>query len=382
MKDLRLHALKSLALAAAFILVAGCQSGPARYFTNRYFDFQDMINIGVGATAANDYTGHWPPSLGAYVQVTDYAKLGAITHNGVTAEIDQRGVGAYPEMRTRAGFLWWEAIHLNQIYEKGYTNYFKEADTRWAARMNSRPKWMGAPPKDYVYDTWESDLQYDKLMLHQGWQHILNSNVEVAVCEPFVSKVGLMARVGFDVSEVGDFVLGWFGIDMYGDDLNRAEYNEFLGISEPAVVAAPPAPAPPAVAPAVQPIPPKPAEIVVRELPNHILFQSGKAVLTDKGKQVLRELADELRAQYSGQQIIVEGHTDSQPIRHSKWSSNWNLGATRATAVVDYLVKNCGIADVQIEQARTFSDHKPVDSNDTAAGRQKNRRTTILVKAR
>lgn len=381
MKDLRLTALKSLALAAMLILVTGCQSGPARYFNNRYFDFQDMFHLGVGATAANDYTGNWPPTLGAYVQVTDYAKLGIITHNGVTAEIDQRGLGAYPEMRTRAGLLWWEAFYCNQFYETGYTNYFKTPGTKWEARMNARPKWLGAPPKDYVYDHWDSDIQYGTLLLHNGWQHILNTQVEVGVCEPFVSKVGVMARAGFDISEIGDFVLGWLGLDMYHDDMTAAEYREFWFGPEQAPVVAAPAPAPAPVAAPVPPAPPK-EEIVVREIPNHVLFQTGKATLTESGKKVLRQLADELRASYAGQAIIVEGHTDSQPIKYSKWSSNWNLGATRATVVVDYLVKSCGIADASVDQARTFSDHNPVAGNDTAAGRQANRRTVILVKAR
>ncbi len=378
MKDLRSSALRSLALAATMLLLAGCQSS-GRYFSNRLYDFEDMFHVGVGATAANDYSGIIPPTLGVYAQVTEFGKLGAITHNGVTAEIDHRGIGAYPESRTRIGLAWWEAAHISQLYDRGATCYFKTPGTMWQSRMNSRPKWCAAPPKEYVYDHWDSDLQYGTLLMHDGWQHILDTDFEIGICEPFVSKLGATVRFGFDVSEIGDFVTGWFGLDMYGDDLTPEEYAEMRGLKEPAVKTQEP------VAQAVTPLPAAPVappkqEIVISELPSHILFQSGSAVITNDGKALLRKLAGDLRAKYAGRQIIVEGDTDSQPIKQSKWASNWDLGAMRAAAVVNFLVKSCGVPDSQVEQARTFSDHRPVADNSTAAGRQQNRRTVILVK--
>lgn len=385
MKDLRSSAIKSLALAATMLVLVGCQSA-GRYFSNRLYDFEDMFTIGVGGATANDQTGIWPGTFGAYVQVTDFAKLGLIEHHGVTAEIDHRGIGAYHENRIRGGFLWWEICHVQQFYGD-HVSYFKTPGTRWEARMNSRPKWLGAPPKDYVYDHWDSDLQCGTLLLYNGWQHILDANIELGICEPFVTKLGATLRLGFDVSEVGDFITGWFGLDMYGDDLNWAEFREKYGLEDPMLrrsepVAQAVAPVPAAPVPAA-PIPPAPKEeIIVSELPSHILFQSGKAVITSEGKTILRKLADELRAKYAGQQIIVEGNTDSQPVKYSNWTSNWDLGAMRAAAVVNYLIKSCGVPDSQVEQARTFSDHKPVADNSSASGRQQNRRTVILVKAR
>lgn len=381
MKDLRSSALKSLALAATMLLLAGCQSSAGRYFSNRLYDFEDMFHVGVGATSANDYTGILPPTLGAFVQVTEFGKLGIITHNGVTAELDHRGIGAYPEMRTRMGLLWWEAAHIEQHYDQGGTCYFKKSGTLWESRMNSRPKWLGAPPKDYIYDHWDSDLQYGTLLMHDGWQHMLDTDLELGICEPFVSKLGATVRFGFDVSEVGDFVTGWFGLDMYGDDVTPEEYREMKNLREPTVKIPEPAAQVATPIPAAPVAPPK-EEIVISELPNRVLFQSGKADITDAGKGVLRKLAADIKAKHPGELIIVEGDTDSQPVKLSKWTSNWDLGAARAAAVVNFLIKSCGIPDKQVEQARTFSDHKPVAGNDTAAGRQQNRRTVILVKAR
>ena len=83
-----------------FLRVAGCwcmllsilaTTGCTRYFANRYYDFRDTFAIGAGVTAENPHTGIIPPSLGVYVQVTDFLHLGAITHNGYSAELDLRG---------------------------------------------------------------------------------------------------------------------------------------------------------------------------------------------------------------------------------------------------------------------------------------------------
>ena len=90
-----------LILAVMLVMTTGC-----RYLTNRYYDFRDTFALGVGVTAENPFTGIIPPSLGVYAEVTDWLQLGAITHNGYTAESDLRGSFAGPESYTRFGFLW------------------------------------------------------------------------------------------------------------------------------------------------------------------------------------------------------------------------------------------------------------------------------------
>ena len=77
--------------------------------------------------------------------------------------------------------------------------------------------------------------------------------------------------------------------------------------------------------------------------------------------------------------MTVEGHTDNVPIAFSdRFQSNWDLSAARSAAVADYLLGN-----TEIQQGRLtvtgYADTKPLESNETAAGRAKNRRIEIIV---
>ena len=125
------HWVLLICLAGVSIAATGC-----RYMTNRYYDFRDTFALGVGWTAQNSFTGIWPPSLGVYVEATDFLHLGAITHNGWTAEVDMRGSGVYMENRTRLGLLCWQAYHDEQDYTDAfYKNYFKTPGNKWEAWM-------------------------------------------------------------------------------------------------------------------------------------------------------------------------------------------------------------------------------------------------------
>lgn len=55
------------------------------------------------------------------------------------------------------------------------------------------------------------------------WEYM---GAEVAICEPFLSHFGLKLRLGFDACQVIDFCLGWFFLDMYGDDLAGTTIGE------------------------------------------------------------------------------------------------------------------------------------------------------------
>lgn len=113
-------------------------------------------------------------------------------------------------------------------------------------------------------------------------------------------------------------------------------------------------------------------------LDGDVLFASGSNQLTPEGMTILTTLAKELKAKYSGKAINVKGHTDSDPVRYSKWTSNWELGAARAVSVLHYLVEKQGCAAGDIS-ATTFGEYKPVADNKTPAGQQKNRRSVISV---
>ena len=111
-----------------------------------------------------------------------------------------------------------------------------------------------------------------------------------------------------------------------------------------------------------------------------ILFPSGEADLTKGGLEVLQRVGDIIKS-IEDKSIRVEGHTDNVPIAASlqkKFSSNWELSTARATNVVRFLQDKVGI-DPHKLQAVGLSEYHPVASNETAAGRAKNRRIEIAL---
>ena len=78
-------------------------------------------------------------------------------------------------------------------------------------------------------------------------------------------------------------------------------------------------------------------------------------------------------------QVRIEGHTDNVPVMvNDRFSSNWDLSGARAGAVADYLLEAGGVAPGRIA-VQGFADTKPIDTNDTASGRAKNRRIEVIV---
>jgi len=115
-------------------------------------------------------------------------------------------------------------------------------------------------------------------------------------------------------------------------------------------------------------------------LPNAILFDSGKAELKRATSRELDHIRSVLRDKYAGKQVDVVGHTDTDPIKKSKWKDNWELSAQRALSVLRYLVKS-GIPKDTI-QAVGCGESQPIASNSTASGKAKNRRVEIVVHLR
>lgn len=112
------------------------------------------------------------------------------------------------------------------------------------------------------------------------------------------------------------------------------------------------------------------------ELPNPVLFDPGGVDLKSMGKKVLGQISEILKPMH--QQIIIEGHTDSKPVRlDGKYFSNWELSAARAMSAVNYLIKT-GIAP-ELLSAVAYGSTRPVASNDTPEGRDKNRRIEINI---
>jgi chemotaxis protein MotB len=114
-------------------------------------------------------------------------------------------------------------------------------------------------------------------------------------------------------------------------------------------------------------------------LPNSILFSSGKATLKNSTNSDLNHVYSVLRERYSGKQVDVVGHTDTDPIVKTKnlWKDNWDLSAGRALTVVRYLVDK-GVSPKNIRGV-ACGQSRPVASNSSSAGKAKNRRVEIVV---
>ena len=73
-------------------------------------------------------------------------------------------------------------------------------------------------------------------------------------------------------------------------------------------------------------------DVIVLELPSAITFPSGSVTLSDKGRKSLKQVAGILKNDYAGRTFWVEGHTDNDPIKKSKWQTNLRLSVERAMA--------------------------------------------------
>ena len=76
--------------------------------------------------------------------------------------------------------------------------------------------------------------------------------------------------------------------------------------------------------------------------------------------------------------IIIEGHTDAVPIKSGDYGTNWELSAARANAVVDLLAGKYAVPQERMIAA-AYGENRPVASNETVAGRARNRRIEIIV---
>mgnify|MGYP002640433398 CR=1 FL=1 len=110
-----------------------------------------------------------------------------------------------------------------------------------------------------------------------------------------------------------------------------------------------------------------------------VLFSSGSATLSAKGKAALDRAARDLKGNYAGLPIRVFGYTDSDPIKQSskQWTDNLDLSANRAMAVTRHLISK-GLNADNIESIAMGTTH-PVASNGTKSGKAENRRVEIVV---
>lgn len=116
---------------------------------------------------------------------------------------------------------------------------------------------------------------------------------------------------------------------------------------------------------------------VTVEINASVLFAPGDARIEGSAMTALRAVAQIIaRTDFP---VTVEGHTDNTPISTAQFPSNWELSVVRASTVVRLFV-DAGVAPGQL-MAAGYGEQRPVAGNDTAQGRQRNRRVTILIES-
>lgn len=111
-----------------------------------------------------------------------------------------------------------------------------------------------------------------------------------------------------------------------------------------------------------------------------LLFDSGQAVIKKEAIPALDSIGKVLAGM--GNQIRIEGHTDSDPILSSPlYADNWVLGFARAHSVLTYFKVFHSVSEGRMIPA-SFADTRPVASNGTPQGKAKNRRVDIVVLGR
>ena len=113
------------------------------------------------------------------------------------------------------------------------------------------------------------------------------------------------------------------------------------------------------------------------EIGSSVLFGSGQAILLTSGEDVLRSLVPILERGHGA--ILIEGHTDDSPIQTARFSSNWELAASRATEVLQFMAEN-GVDSKRL-RAISYGATKPLVANDTPDNMARNRRVSLVIQA-
>ena len=111
---------------------------------------------------------------------------------------------------------------------------------------------------------------------------------------------------------------------------------------------------------------------------NEVLFDAGKAELRTEGLSVVDSVLDVIKKEYADRKIMVEGHSDNQPITHSAWKDNWDLSFARSMAVVKHFMSDKGVNGETLS-ALACGEFRPVADNATKEGQRQNRRAVIVV---
>jgi chemotaxis protein MotB len=126
----------------------------------------------------------------------------------------------------------------------------------------------------------------------------------------------------------------------------------------------------------------------ILRFPEGILFESGKADITEDGKEIIHTLGAVLRdvlvrEKYTNrvETIFIEGHTDSYSINTQEFPSNWELSTKRAINAWRELASSADTLNTMrngtLFSCSGYADRRPIESNETAESRKKNRRIDL-----
>ena len=117
--------------------------------------------------------------------------------------------------------------------------------------------------------------------------------------------------------------------------------------------------------------------VVYISLADNMLYKSGSYEINDRAAETLSKIA-KIITDYKDYDVLIEGNTDDVPISRENIRNNWDLSCLRASSVVQALQTQYGV-DPKRLTAGGRGEYNPVTTNDTAVGKQRNRRTQIII---
>ncbi len=117
--------------------------------------------------------------------------------------------------------------------------------------------------------------------------------------------------------------------------------------------------------------------VVYISLADNMLFKSGSYEVNSRAMQTLSKIAKIIK-DYKDYDVLVEGNTDPVPIKRANIRNNWDLSALRASSVVQVLQNDFGVDPSRLT-AGGRGEYNPIADNDSELGRQRNRRTEIII---
>lgn len=117
--------------------------------------------------------------------------------------------------------------------------------------------------------------------------------------------------------------------------------------------------------------------VVYISLADNMLYKSGSYEINERAGETLSKIA-KIITDYKDYEVLIEGNTDNVPISRQNIRNNWDLSALRASSVVQALQNKYGVDPKRLSAAGR-GEYNPIATNDTEMGRQRNRRTQIII---